>query len=683
MTLQRKIDSLTKRELQVYWKFAKGGRQPPSASDREALSAALKERVGGDVVTPLDINLATPEMLASAGLDDSAVTALRERRPILQWNDLDHLPDLTPAKKKMLESLFNIPTIRLPDGKTLKASTNAAPIIAESSQVESRIGAADVHYRMPGETEEFETLADERQLPAYEDESGVIRYLDPRYITAQMRKSSDDPAVAALLTTAGVQIFRRFQTPGLLMLVLESSRHGPAALNTALAVLAASPLTDIVEPAWIATDKMEGASRSKSKLLQRPASSIKIRERIGAEGATDSHGGSPRECGASHVEAEVAPAGALESEAGGSAMSWNIAMMSPAALGRGNPAITLVAVDTGVDPAHPAIAGRIVPRGPGEIRNYEVGVGADPMDDDGHGTAVASILVGSDAGGVRGMAPACSLIVLKVPLFGTLTAYALRRDALLSLATRATGGQKLVVNLSWRTSGDVALVRDAVERLTSAGAIVVCSGGNGDAVMGQPHYPSDYPSCISVAALASTGQRAAYSYFGNAIDLAAPGGDANQPILCAQPGGGTTTKYGTSFAAPHVAGAVALFWSRALSMNATQVRNAVESAAVPLAEPGLGRGLPRLTELAAALPPDPLAADDDPPPAPSASDIGNTEAFPVPGARLADLNCVMPVITRRILRGRQRISGWGEAAAILGMPPQSIDCMRSKSTLRD
>lgn len=668
--LQRKIDSLSKSELAAYLQMMRADGQPKPKGDRKALGAALKARIGGETVAPLDINAVEADVLKAAGLGDAAVDAIRAHRPILAWSDLAGLPGLTAAKLKAIAPLFAIPPIRLPGGGELKTTDKAPPIVAVTQETESRSGAADVHYRLRGADDEDGGEAegedaDGRALPAYEDETGAIRYLDPRFVTAQMRKSADDPEVASLFAGAGLVVFRRFNTPGLVMLSLAAGRHGPAALNTALAVLAASPLTEIVEPAWIATDSLEEPARART---------------------------APTRAAASRTPPRAATASAarpakpiLETDDAGGVLPWNLAMIDGGALGAGTPAVRLVVVDTGVDGAHPAIAGRLLPAHPGETRNYAEGPDIAPDDDDGHGTAIAGLLVGNGAAGVHGLAPGCALIALKVPLVGSLAAYALRRDALLAVAARAGAGEKLVVNLSWRTAGDVALIRDAVEKLSSAGALVVCSAGNGDAAANQPHYPSDYPSTLSVAALAASRQRADYSYFGDEVDLAAPGGDAAQPIICAAPGGGTGPRFGTSFAAPHVAGALALAWSRAPHLDAADIRAAVESSAGALGEAGLGRGLVRLSRLAALLAgsspslpePEPEPGPDPgPDPGPEPGDTG----FPMAGAALADVDCVMPAITRRILRGRASVSGWTEVRAVLGMTPDIAGCLRA--TLR-
>jgi serine protease len=106
---------------------------------------------------------------------------------------------------------------------------------------------------------------------------------------------------------------------------------------------------------------------------------------------------------------------------------------------------------------------------------------------------------------------------------------------------------------------------------------------------------------ISVAAVGPNRRRPDYSYYGDEVDMSAPGGDARDPggaIYSAAPDSMVTTGYGTSFAAPHVAGIAALIASANSRLTAAEIRLGIESSAVALRERGMGRGL---ADAAAAL----------------------------------------------------------------------------------
>src|ERR1700730_11991908 len=126
-----------------------------------------------------------------------------------------------------------------------------------------------------------------------------------------------------------------------------------------------------------------------------------------------------------------------------------------------------------------------------------------------------------------------------------------------------------VINLSVQLESpcdQVALLKDAIDRARSAGSVVVAAAGNGNKTIAKPPidiagvFPAGCHRGISVAASDSSGHFASYSNFGN-VSIVAPGGDDNEGKARQVYGiGGTDTLgwSGTSQAAPHVAGAIAL-----------------------------------------------------------------------------------------------------------------------------
>jgi subtilisin family serine protease len=125
--------------------------------------------------------------------------------------------------------------------------------------------------------------------------------------------------------------------------------------------------------------------------------------------------------------------------------------------------------------------------------------------------------------------------------------------------------------------------------------LVVCSAGNWPDGPNEPHYPSDYPSAMSVAAVSPDQHRAPYSFYGTAVDLAAPGGSgsdvAAQNITSSGLNGTSAVDFGTSFSAPHVVGAAALVLSQFSNFSARDVRTRLEGSASPLSDDGMGNGL--------------------------------------------------------------------------------------------
>jgi len=228
----------------------------------------------------------------------------------------------------------------------------------------------------------------------------------------------------------------------------------------------------------------------------------------------------------------------------------------------------------------------------------------EPCDDHGHGTHTLGIVVGDDGAGHRiGMAPGARWIGCRNMDRGVGTPATYLECFEFFLAPYPLGGSSAqsrpelapdVVNNSWScppSEGcDAGTLEAALEALRAAGIVVVVSAGNeGPACQTVSAPPAIYRQSFSVGAfshgsdqIASFSSRGPVTYEGDTYtkpDLAAPG----VGILSALRGGGYGYKSGTSMAAPHVAGAVALLLSAAPAYRG-QVA-AIEAALTRSAEP--------------------------------------------------------------------------------------------------
>ncbi len=230
--------------------------------------------------------------------------------------------------------------------------------------------------------------------------------------------------------------------------------------------------------------------------------------------------------------------------------------------GKGN-GVTVYVVDTGIRASHRDFGGR-VGKGYDAIRD---GRGTD--DCHGHGTHVAGTIGGTQ----YGVAKAVTLVpvrVLDCKGSGTTSGVIAGVDWISSKRVKPA-----VANLSLGGGSSRSLDR-AVQASIDAGVTYVVAAGNEnrDACDASP---ARVASALTVAASTRRDQRAAFSNKGKCVDLFAPG----EAILSAGIGNDTASANmsGTSMAAPHVAGAVALILAADNRASPSQVASRILSNA--------------------------------------------------------------------------------------------------------
>jgi len=220
----------------------------------------------------------------------------------------------------------------------------------------------------------------------------------------------------------------------------------------------------------------------------------------------------------------------------------------------GGAPIVIGSIDTGVDFAHPELAGRLI-AGTDWYNND-----SDPTDDNGHGTHTTGTMAGQNVGvaGVAGAAANVTVYVQKVcGKRGCPTA------AIVNAIYAAADYPGLVaMNLSLGGSSESQAEKDAIAYATANNVLVIASAGNSGA--GTVACPACDPNAISVAATTWRDEKASYSQFGPGLDIAAPGGNCfsnTTPEGCiysSYKGGTYAWLQGTSMAAPQVTGAAAI-----------------------------------------------------------------------------------------------------------------------------
>lgn len=243
-------------------------------------------------------------------------------------------------------------------------------------------------------------------------------------------------------------------------------------------------------------------------------------------------------------------------------------------------------LDTGVDYNHPDLAANIWRNGneiPGngidddgngyvdDIRGWDFANNdADPMDDNGHGTHVAGTIgaVGNNGIGVSGVAWSVRLMPLK---FMDADGSGSLSDAIGGINYARNMGAK-IINASWGGGGFSNALQQAITQFQNVGGIFVAASGNESSNnVTTPAFPANYSGVISVGASTRTDTLASFSNFGTNVDVVAPGAS----IFSTLPNNRYGSLSGTSMAAPHVAGALALLWGQNATASASTVTNAL------------------------------------------------------------------------------------------------------------
>jgi len=249
----------------------------------------------------------------------------------------------------------------------------------------------------------------------------------------------------------------------------------------------------------------------------------------------------------------------------------------------GSADVVIAVVDTGVAQAQPDLLGKLVP-------GYDyVGNDAGTGDDNGHGTAVAGV-VGANSNngiGVAGYCWRCLIMPVKVlGADGTGSTTALAQGIVW-----ATDHGAKVINASLGGPGEDFTVAAAAQYAQQHGVLVVAAAGNDSSTV--LDYPAALPGVLSVGASDEVDQL--YSFSNSGASLAAPG--ENSTI---GENGTYVSFLGTSSAAPVVSGIAGLALSAAPGATPSQVQQALETTAVPMAGVVHGRVDARATVAALA-----------------------------------------------------------------------------------
>lgn len=294
---------------------------------------------------------------------------------------------------------------------------------------------------------------------------------------------------------------------------------------------------------------------------------------------------------------------------------------------------TVAILDSGVESTHPDLAGRVIdehcycanPDGSGccHAEAVEAGGVGSAADDNGHGTNVAGIIASAGASAPKGVAPAATIVAVKI----------LAADGSFANTSQVISGlnwvmenhpEVRIVNMSLGTTAlfagscdsDTAYTlafASAVNTFRSRGGLLFVSSGNA-AAKAEMSAPACIDGAVAVGAVydadvgsasfpvapcddatTAADQVTCFSNSSPALDLLAPGAMITSTGL----GGAVSTYAGTSQACPHAAGAAAVLFAASPTSSGVAIEGALKLSGKSLTDAANGRVTPRVDVQAA------------------------------------------------------------------------------------
>lgn len=245
-------------------------------------------------------------------------------------------------------------------------------------------------------------------------------------------------------------------------------------------------------------------------------------------------------------------------------------------------------LDSGIDTEHRDL--KVV----GGVCTYEdfCSPGVSYDDDEGHGTHVAGIIAAlANSTGIVGVAPNVELYSIKaLSEFGSGTTTSIVRGIEWAIQQELD-----ILNLSITSDDNEPVIANALKVAYDKGILLVGAAGNkGVAETSTVTYPAKYDSVIAVGAVTAKNTKLLESSVGSEMEFSAPGEHifSTYPMewdFTDEKADGYTTMTGTSMAAPHVTGLLALYKERFPNMTNKELRALLIGTVTDLGVPGRDR----------------------------------------------------------------------------------------------
>ncbi len=246
--------------------------------------------------------------------------------------------------------------------------------------------------------------------------------------------------------------------------------------------------------------------------------------------------------------------------------AWNLAT--------GTPSIKVAVIDDGVELTHEDIS-----TGNDNYSNLSVSESVDYISstnhtpNTSHGTMIAGLIAAktNNTVGIAGIAGGKHSVGAKIISYRTNYSVSQICNAIYDAINNKN---VKIINLSLG-GGECESFKLALDYANSIGVVVVCSSGNDS--LSSISFPASYQTTIAVGASDSYNNRASFSNYGTGLDLVAPGTSIRSTAKNSD--GNYKISSGTSFAAPIVAGTIALMLSIDPTLTIPYIKSVLRSTA--------------------------------------------------------------------------------------------------------